>query len=332
MDYGCYMCVKKDLDTLVQFLYKTISQKCVYLILSILVLQGCVGFQSFPHIARGGDTITLAAGSYDGMNKANTTALFISDVDASSVALPIRSIIKIRPDNTSEIATFDNIYTGNIEYYNSHSPWLSIIIVDLPQGLTVGTGKIHITTTSRLDLGANVNNYPIKIDIIDGVGNADGFDYYSGGFGKTSGNIARLEPMQQVVIRPPVITDGWFNAGFYGAAEIKVSVPTQKIGGGDITASSLKIVLDDMFYTHNASQTHMIWSRNGDVYTIYYVSPTARMRFYSTRVSLVLRSGNEFLGTPQLLSVKYYDANGALITDSTPTSNDYTITIENAGI
>ncbi len=309
---------------------KLIDVRVYIILLALLVIQSCVGFQSFPNVARGGDTVTLAVGSIDGMTKSNSSAVFESYVDGTITALPIRSIVKIRPDNTSEIATFDPLYTGNIEYYNSHSPWLVLAIIDLPQGLTVGKGEVRVTSAGSINIGANVNQYPIKIEIIDGIGTANSFDYYTGGgASSTTGNISRLEPQQQVVIRPPVISNGWYNAGFYGAAEIKVSVPTQKTGGGITGLYDVKVVLDDMLYTHNASQTNMIWSRDGDIYTIYYVSPKASMKFYSTRVSLVLKNGFEFIGTPQILSVTYFDADGNVKTAATPTISDYSITVEN---
>ena len=116
-------------------------------ILLAFLLQGCVATQSFPTVARGGDTITLAVGSPDGMNKSNTTAQFVSDVDASETPLSIRSIIRLRPDNTSNLALFDSFVNAE-DYYTAHSQWLTVIVIDLPEALTIGGGQVEINSSA----------------------------------------------------------------------------------------------------------------------------------------------------------------------------------------
>lgn len=72
------------------------------LIILFFLLQGCVALNSFPKLARSGGTITLAVGSPDYMTKSNTTVQYISNSDLDNpINLPIRAILKLRPDNTS---------------------------------------------------------------------------------------------------------------------------------------------------------------------------------------------------------------------------------------
>jgi len=303
----------------------------VFFIAALLILQGCVAVRSFPTIARGGDTITLAVGSPDNMTRANTTAQFVSDLDLIPVDLTIRSIIRLRPDNTSWVANFGNLSLGNMERLSGHSAWLSVIVIDLPQGLSLGPGVININSGGVYTFNG-INTRPINIEILAGSGAPNPFVYYteSGPTSKAPGNLSNLEPLTQVVVRPPNIGSGWSTVVFYGAAEIKLNVPVQKVGGGDVVLSDIRVVQDDMHFFNALHQTGMIWSKSGDEITVITTSPTGSMRYYETRFSVLLKPGNEFITIPgsSLTSVTYYDANGNVVTTDTPTVNDFTVAIE----
>jgi len=167
------------------------------LFLTMLVLQGCVSVQSFPNVARSSDTITLAVGSPDNMTKSNTTAEYVSDSDPSThINLPIRSIIKIRPDNTSFLANF-HFAASFIAPNSSHSPWLSVIAIDLPSNLPVGPGVVNITTGGTYGIGADVNSVPIAMEIVEGTGSASTFTYDAGFGSQTPGDLSLLEPLHR---------------------------------------------------------------------------------------------------------------------------------------
>lgn len=281
-----------------------INNKFIYLLICcFILLQGCVGIQSFPTIARGGDTITLAVGSPDGMTKTNTTAQFVSDIDGSTENLPIRSIIRIRPDQTSKAALFDSLLNAE-DYYTGHSQWLSIIIIDLPEILTVGTGRIDINSTASYgSFPVGINDIPIAIEIIEGVGTQNEFFYNNNFGGIGSGNLSSLEPLPQVVFQ----TQNTTSILTFAAAEIKVNVPTDSVPDRDF-----RIIADD-FYTKNArSQLQMSWTRNGDEFTVNFISPNATMMPRQLRFSVVLNPRQTFLATqePSISSVRLYDVNG----------------------
>ena len=292
-------------------------------ILFAFLLQGCVVTQSFPTVARGGDTITLAVGSPDGMNKSNTTAEFVSDVDGSVVALPIRSIIRLRPDQTSKLALFDFIVDAQ-DYYTGHSQWVSVIVIDLPDGLTIGTGIINIDSSASYgNLPVGVNDIPVSIEIINGTGIRNDFTY-NNNFGHVGpGNLSSLEALPQAVMRPPFLTQYVFLA----AAEIKVNVPV-----GSIPNQYIRVVADDFYTKNSQDQVQMNWSRNGDVFTVNFISPTASMEPKQLRFSIVLRPGNTFLTSPapSVVSTKLYDVNGERteIFNGVPDVDFFTIGIE----
>ena len=284
------------------------------LFLSIL-LQGCVAVQSFPAAARAGDTIMLAVGSPEGMKKSNTTARFVSDADASVVDLPIRSIIRIRPDQTSEAALYDSILNAE-PYHTGHSQWLTLVFIDLPENITVGTGIINIVSSASYGtLAQGINDIPLSLEILEGAGVSNDFSYNNNFGGVAPYDLAMLEALPQAVFKMP-------NAGKtllqFAAAEIKVRVPMESFGN-----RSVRVVADD-FYTKNPKdQVQMNWSRNADEFTVNFISPKGSMQARQLRFSIVLRKGESFstVYPPQVVSVKIYDIDGNQVRLSGDTDN-----------
>jgi hypothetical protein len=267
------------------------------------VLQGCVATQSFPTVARSGDTITLAVGSPDGMSKSNTTAQFISDVDGSATPLSIRSIIRLRPDNTSNLALFDGIVNAE-DYYTGHSQWLTVIVIDLPGTLTVGVGQIYINSTASYGtLPLGINDIPVSLEIIEGTGLRNEFTYNNNFGGRGPGDLASLESLPQAILRPPHLQSTFT----FAAAEIKVNVPL-----GSVPNRAVRVVADDFYTKNHQDQVQMNWARDGDDFTVNFISPSATMEPKQLRFSIVLRPGNEFVTDlePSIASIKLYDING----------------------
>lgn len=303
---------------------------CLLLLGGLALLQGCVALQSFPTVARGGDTITLFVGSPSGMTKTNTAVTYVSDIDASVVTLPIRSIIRLRPDQTSQTALFDN-YLYNESSYTGHSPWMTVIVIDLPEGLTVGLGHVDVNSLASYGtLPQGVNDIPISLEIIDGVGAPNIFTYNNGFGGVGPGDLSALEALPQVVIQPPNL-----DAAF-AAAQIKVNIPMVNTStGGPVLARDIRVVADD-FYANNGKkmeQVQMSWSRNGDEFTVNFINPSGWANPLRLRFSVVLNTGNNtFVADPgpSLVSVNLYDENGSPITlgGAVPDIDLFTIGIE----
>ena len=295
----------------------------------LLVLQGCVAVQTFPVAARSGDTITLAVGSPDGMTKANTTAQFTSPSLANPVKLPIRSIIKLRPDNTSFVGAFDEL-VSNIPYASSHSAWLSMIVIDLPVGLPVGAATINVATSGIYypGQGASVNSTPIGIEVLSGTGSPNKFKYNPNGYGVLDGDLTDLESLPQVVVRPP-LNSVW--GGTFAAAQIKVTAPSRtKSTGQSIPSGYVKVIADDMSIENSAQQMQMFWTRTGDNYTVNF-SSQGNAGPFQTRFSIVLYPNPDYEFTPGMVpavtSVTYYDASGNVLS-SMPTASSYQATLE----
>jgi len=102
------------------------DKTALFLLLIVsVVFSGCTMVSPFPLVARSGDTITLAVGSADGMNKSNTTVEFTGS-DGIPINIPERQILKIYPDKTSRPWLYSDGGQSNINIpltYPSHGPW-----------------------------------------------------------------------------------------------------------------------------------------------------------------------------------------------------------------
>ena len=287
-----------------------------------LLLQGCVAVQSFPTVARSGDTITLAVGSPEGMTVGNTTVLYISDSDPGNpvdLTTNIRNIIKIYPDKrTPAWYGSSEVITDTIGSASAHGAWLSVIVLDLPAmpALPVGPGHFNISTTASYPSGAkDVNGVEVPMEVIAGTGSAATFDYWSFSFSSTPtpGNLDVLEPSRHVEVKPPFIA----SYHPYGAIEIKLHVPINT-SSGSVSDNGIRVIFDDS-PDNLTSRRQATWVRNGDDFTLNIMSQTGDLYHWEARASIVLQNVNySFPSSPSLISIKYYDVNGVLDTGPVP--------------
>jgi hypothetical protein len=293
------------------------------LIASILAmtLTGCTGLKTFPQAARGGDTVALAVGSADGMARANTSAIFVSDSAPNTpinLTPGIRGIFRLYADKAS------SLYTGgsNVHYVidtSGHEPWVTVMVIDLPQGLPTGSGQVRITTTATYPtIGSHINNRPISLVILPGTGTPSDLPYEFGVGTSMPGDLTQMEalPYAQVM---PVFPSGtsWPT---YGAIEIKLHVPTS--AGTALGPANLRVLVDDMSVSTasylNTSYRH---DSNQDL-TVMLLSPLGRLQYYESRFSIVPRDDSNqiisFVGTPTITSVRYFDINGNQVAGPLP--------------
>jgi hypothetical protein len=290
------------------------------------VLTGCTTLETFPQAARSGDTVALAVGSPDGMNRDNTTAVFVSDASpASPVDLTsnIRGIFRLYADKLSDIY---NPGTNVQEIFNTsgHEPWVTILVLDLPSGLPVGPGEVKVSTTASYPtIGSHINDFPVQLEIIPGTGAPSDFAYEFGKGGSRLGNLALLEPVPHAQIIPVFPPSGTWPS--YGAMEIKLNVPTT--AGSALESPVIRVIPDDL-NSFTGSQVSMTYHHDDNqVLTVLLVSPVGALRTQEARFSVVLMTSQymplQFSSTPAITSVRYYDIDGS--ETSGPDISDYLV-------
>jgi hypothetical protein len=289
----------------------------IYLIIlsfSLLVLQGCVAVQPFPTVARAGDTVTLAVGSAEGMVKSSTNVFFTPD-GGSEVAIPnenIRAIIRLYPDKRTNAWSASSAIA--IDTLTGHGSWLSVMVVDLPSTLPVGTGTVRVSTPATYAAFSNdINDETIAIEILPGVGAPATFDYQSVG-ASVAGDLSNIELMPHYLIKPDfVIKNFWEPVPWptFGAIELKI-VGTVSGIPEDTVDSNMRVVLDEMeenFHSH----LQMDWQRNGDTTTINLISPTGLLQYYEARASIFFTNLDAQYSAIPTVTARYFDTSGQVI-------------------
>jgi len=319
------------------------------IIFTALIIQGCVALQPFPTAARAGDTISLAIGSLEGANKNNLIITFAPDSDPGTpvdLSPYIRSVFNIFPDKTSQVNLQDLNQIDSINSltsWSAHSAWLTVAVIDLPEGLVVGPGTVTVTTGSdivHVNNAKKVDDISIPIEILpqtETPASPDNFEYYASQFSSsTLGDLAQLEPSKQVVVRAP-IASGLYNSGIHphvGAAEYVFSVPMVKLNDPSIVppSTALMVVREENYYDYAqsaaydgsdnniAAQTQMTWFKNGDDLTVMFISPTNQLRDQLIRFSIIPYTAMQydFAQMPTLKTYRYFDQNGNEISGMAP--------------
>ncbi len=289
--------------------------KVISLIASIFVitLSGCIGLKTFPQAARGGDTVALAVGSADGMSRANTTAIFVSDSAPNSpinLTSGIRGIFRLYGDKASSVYTVGS-NTHYIIDTSGHEPWVTIMVVDLPPGLPTGSGQVRITSTASYPtIGSHINNRSISLEIIPGTGVSSDLPYEFGVGSSMPGDLTQMEALPYAQVMP--IFPSSTSWPTYGAIEIKLHVPTS--AGTALGSGNLRVLIDDMSVsTASYPNTSYRHDNNQDL-TVMLLSPTGKLQYYEARFSIVPRKDSttiiSFTSTPTIISARYFDING----------------------
>ena len=288
----------------------------VVFIVAIVLLQACTALQSFPVAARAGDTISLAVGSPQGMTKANTSAFYLPD-SGGVITLPIRSIFNVYADKKSELYQFGGD-AGSLTGSSKHESWLTVLAIDLPSGLSIGTGKVQLTSTATYsDITRHINDVLIDLEIISGAGAPNPFTFEHAAGTSQPGDLSKLEPLPHALINPPENTQN------FGAIEIQLSLPNSL--GTALTDVLVRVVADDMM-SNTASNRNVIWGVNNGNLTLLLMSPSGTLKGFESRFSVVLHSSVSFTGTPAITAINYYDVDGNAVAG--PLITDYSVTLE----
>jgi len=283
-------------------------------------LQGCTALQSFPHAARSGDTVALAVGSPLGMSRENTTAI-ITDIDGveSDITSRIRSIFKLYADPASKVYELSG-NTSQLVYSAEHTPWITIVVLDLPSGLPVGDANIKFNTSAIYPgVGSHINNRELSINILPGDGVSNDFKYEFGIGASLSGNLTVLEPKSRAVYRH-LSPSTMCPCPEYAAIEVRTSIPTKRFS---ISNGLIKVIPQDLtvFTGSGRYVTHGVTS-SGEL-LVTFISPDEALQYIEAQFSVIL-FGLKFEGTPTINSIKYFDYDGNEVAGP---ASDYTVTL-----
>ena len=202
---------------------------------------------------------------------------------------------------------------------SGHAPWVTVMVVDLPSGMTAGTGQLLVNTTGAdyPTIGSHINDLKtngsrIDLEVLPSAGTPTVFKYEFGVGSESTGDLTRLESAPHALVHPLFEGGGGIAPHpypRYGGIELKLDLfPDVAITGEDIYLAD-----EDMESATDSRRSIAYGINNNGVnpeMTVILTSPIGMLEYYEARFSLVPQDGVTFLSAPVVTSVKYFDVNG----------------------
>lgn len=148
--------------------------------LLMLLLGGCAGVQTFPNIARSGDTVAVAAGWKQNYSRDNLMVM-ITDANGLVVVYPpgdpaVRAVVNLYPDPLASMVVSDKTGQDLTPYARTYANmvntnftggdrdwWQTTVFVDLPPGMALGPATILVSNNQNAQVTST-------IEIVAGTG------------------------------------------------------------------------------------------------------------------------------------------------------------------
>ncbi len=316
-------------------------QYCFFILLAIF-LASCVAVQPFPYAVRAGDTITLAIGSLDNVNKDDMSITYYPDPDSQpsdnpvDVTSGIRSVFNIFPDKKSKSYWDTTSGLGletisSVENFSGHSAWQTVVAVDLPPTLPIGTGHFIVSPGASViypSFLTRAESVDINAQILEPGGEAHAFEYRKFNFNNNTniGILAELGQLRQVVLRHiPANNDSPIPIA---AAEYNLQVPIIDVSMNDVSDlvpnSDITVILDDQV-NYLKNQSSLNWGRSGASIKVVTTSLSGNQNANLLRFVIILSNyadaeanGWSLADNASLVTVKYYNVDGDEISGPIP--------------
>ncbi len=271
-------------------------------------LPACTGFNTFPTIARAGDTVSVMVG---GTEKARKDTIDVTLTDASSQTWNlkalglVRSVFNLRTDGRAYGAHYSPYLDSYVSWYYGHEPVQTVLVADLPASAAPGPATLTISSGVTDNSSGAADPFTIDLEIIAGAGQSDQFLRRSGS-GSAPVDFAKLEPAPHAKIS--------FGSGaeVIGAASLVVDFNEAVLNPSDINVYCPESTVRGSFGNPGAfgeTQRMVYWRQDG---LKLYVDVVAPQGVEAKYLKLYLVHPKNLSGPANLaiLSSAVYDVNG----------------------
>ena len=211
------------------------------------LLSGCTSVNTFPSIARPGDTVSVMVGGSEKANKSSVSATFTDATgqswDLKALGL-IRSVFNLRTDGRAYGSHYSTYSDSYVSWIFGHEPLQTVLVTDLPLAAAPGQGNLTISLNSSDNSAGVADPFNVKLEIIPGSGMVDQFLTKRSG-GNVPANFARLEtaPNAKVAFGTGTTLIGAaslvvsFDPAVVNPKDLNIYVPESTVRGGGTTAS-----------------------------------------------------------------------------------------------
>lgn len=281
------------------------------LLLLLAGLPACTSVNTFPMIARAGDTVSVMVG---GSEKARKETMDVTLSDAASQTWDlkamglVRSVFNLRTDGRAYGAHYSPYLDSYISWSSGHEPVQTVLVADLPTGAVPGPATLTVTPHVTDNSSGVGEPFTINLEIIAGVGESDQFKRRTGS-GTAAVDFSKLEPAPHAKI-------DFGNGTIIGAASLTVSFNNAVLNGNDINVYVPESTVRGSFVSpgaFGATQRMVYWRQDG---TKLYIDVVAPQGIDVRYLKMFLVHPRGLSGSPgfSLVSSSIYDTSGAAVT------------------
>jgi hypothetical protein len=162
----------------------------------LLFLAGCTAVNTFPTIARPGDTVSIMVGGSAKARKANLSAV-LTDArgnvfDLQQLGL-VRSVFNLRADGRAIGTHYLSYIEAYRSWYSGHEPLQTVMVTNLPSMVAPGMATIKMSWVGVTDNSSDAGNpFYLSLEIIPGSGTPNQF-LRQDAQGISAANLSQLE-------------------------------------------------------------------------------------------------------------------------------------------
>ena len=286
-----------------------------FVVVAVAFLQGCTGVNTFPTIARAGDTVSVMIG---GSEAASTNTVGVSLVapnrtyDLQGEGF-VRSVFNLRADGRADGMHYSpGFFDVENAWNKGHEPIQTVLVFDVPTDAAPGPATLVVALNASDDSSGVTSPFEISIDIIDGAGTST--DFLRQDFSNVSQAVsfASLEPAPHAKISfGKSGLGGGGNQTFY-AVSLVVDFDNAVVNADDLNVYSETSTVRGTFSNPTApfgdKQRSVHWRQDGQQIFIDVIAPQGIKSRYVQLYVLHPRGVSDPGFT--IASATFYDQNG----------------------
>ncbi len=296
-----------------------------FLIMSLALFQGCAAVNTFPTIARPGDTISVMAG---GSEQARKDSISVSLTDSNNVQWDlqalglVRSVFNLRPDGRAYGLYYSPYFDIENSWNKGHEPAQTVMVLDVPGSAALGPATLNVNLNTSDDSSGIQPPFAISLEIVNVPGSSGASDNFLrqnfDGINEAV-SFSDLEPAPYAKISFGIDGLGGFSATpgeTLGAAELVVDFDETVVNGDDLSVYVAESTQRGTAFATGPfgdQQRMVFWRHDGTQLFIDIIAPKGIEDRY-LQVYVVHPRGLSADPGLNLISTTGYDLNGNTIT------------------
>lgn len=238
----------------------------------LALLQGCANVNTFPGVARAGDTVALMVGGSEQARR-DTVSVTLTDAAGGVWDLQalgrVRSLFNVRPDGRAQGLHYSSYLDAFFSWgVAGHEPVQTVLVLDLPPGLATGPASVNVALNVSDNASGLADPVSVGLEIVPGSGSPDPIARQDPAFGPVATDFSRLEPAPHARVQFPA------TPALIGAASLVIDFDQTVLAGSDI---NLYVPQSDVRAAGGAfgtdTQRMVSWRQDGDRLYVDILSP-----------------------------------------------------------